>query len=93
MPDIVGYYQQLHFQLNELELFYNLPIYDENITTRFSKCHHISKLICSHAKQFSSTQCIEDRKCQLYHNKKKLFTDNGIHAPTLLKIDDELRSK
>ena len=52
MPDIVGYYQQLHFQLNELELFYNLPIYDENITNRFSKCHHISKLICSHAKQF-----------------------------------------
>jgi len=94
MPEVTGYYEQLHFQLNELELFYNFPvIQNEEADKRFDPCPHIDNLLCSRAHELAPDQCITERKCELYHNREDLVTSLGIHAPTLMRIDKELRSK
>ncbi len=89
MP-LTGYYQQLHFKLNDLELFYNMPVVI-NPETTMAKCHHVENLICSKAKEFTPEYCIKERKCELYMEKDKLFRELGIHGPTLKNIDKKLR--
>ena len=92
MVKVTGYYQQLHFQMEELELFYNFPvIQDTDADKRFDPCPHIQKLMCSRSHELAPELCITQRKCELYHNRDVLTTENGIHAPTLLRIDEEIR--
>jgi len=91
--NITGYYSQLHFQLNELELYYNLPvIQNEEDDKVFNKCPHIENLHCSRAHELAPKKCITQRECELYFNREELFQENGIHAPTLKQIDKDLRS-
>ena len=91
---VTGYYQQLHFQMDELELFYNFPVVqDPEADKRFDPCPHIAKLMCSRAHELAPNLCISERKCELYENRGDLTSENGIHAPTLLRIDEEIRAK
>ncbi|MHA2504232.1 MAG: hypothetical protein ACXAE3_15345, partial [Candidatus Kariarchaeaceae archaeon] len=80
--------------LNELELFYNFPlIQDEESGKRFDPCPHIPKLLCSRAHELAPDKCISERKCELYFNRDGLTNKNGIHAPTLQRIDKEIRER
>jgi hypothetical protein len=91
---ITGYYQQIHFQCSDLELFYNLPVIsnpDDDKT--FQACPHIDKLLCSRAHELAPDKCITERECELYEYREELFQIEGIHAPTLQEIDRQLRSK
>ena len=89
---IKRFHSQIHFQLNELILFYNFPIISEEVKNN-APCHHIEKLRCSRADELTSDECINVRKCELYHNKARLFTTVGIDVNELKLLDQELRNK
>lgn len=78
--------------MNELMLYYNFPIISEEVQEN-SKCHHIEKLRCSRAHELSPQQCIEERKCELYHNQEKLFFEVGIDVYSLQELDNKLRNR
>ncbi len=87
---LTGYHAQAHFRANDLELYYNFPMEPPK---GFAPCHHIEKLVCSKAQEFSPGDCINVRKCELEQFKDQLFRKYGIHGPTLLKVDKILREK
>ncbi len=84
------FYQEIHFKMNELMLYYNFPVISAEIE-EILKCHHIEKLRCSRAGELSPEQCIEERKCELYLNQEKLFFEVGIDVLSLQELDNELR--
>ncbi len=93
MPtNITGYYEQIHFQLNDLKLFYNVPAATEEVDS-YAVCPHIDKLRCSRAKELAPDKCITERKCELYEFREKLFFDVGVDGAELKKLDELLRKK
>lgn len=87
-----GYYSQIHFKLNELELYYNLPVAPEiRAEDNLQQCPHVPKLLCSRAHELAPDKCISERKCEIYFNREQLFSELGIHAPTLKQMDEDLR--
>lgn len=90
LTNLTGYYNQLHFKCNELELFYNFPIIQPK-NLKLEKCPHISNLKCSRAHELAPDKCITERKCELYEIRDELFREYGIHAPTLKELDKRLR--
>ncbi|MHA2089250.1 MAG: hypothetical protein ACW98K_00200 [Candidatus Kariarchaeaceae archaeon] len=94
MPDkVTGYYQQIHFKINELILFYNYPTITDEVS-RFGECPHIKKLRCSRAHELAPDRCITERKCEVHLNREVLFIDGvGINGSELKKLDQKLREK
>ena len=93
MPtNITGYYEQVHFHLNELKLYYNIPPDTEEIAS-YSKCPHIDKLRCSRAKELAPDKCITERKCELYEFRDRLFFDVGVDGTELKNLDELIRNK
>ncbi len=86
------FYQEIHFKLNELMLYYNFPVITEELQ-KVNECHHIEQLRCSRAKDLSPSQCIDDRKCELYLNQELLFYPEGIDVKALQALDNALRGK
>lgn len=87
---ITGYHQQAHFKCNELVLYFNMQPPDED---NFQPCPHIEKLRCSRAEELAPDKCRTERKCELLENKSAIFRELGIHGPSLMKLDEELRKK
>ncbi|MHA2168749.1 MAG: hypothetical protein ACXAB7_02450 [Candidatus Kariarchaeaceae archaeon] len=94
MPDkVTGFYQQIHFKINELILFYNYQEITDEIAS-FGKCPHVKKLRCSRAHGLAPDRCITERKCEIYLNREVLFIDGvGINGSELKKLDQKLREK
>ncbi|MCY3410268.1 MAG: hypothetical protein INQ03_01410 [Candidatus Heimdallarchaeota archaeon] len=91
LDSIEGYYKQLHFKSNDLELFYNLPVVSpDNI--QLKHCPHIDQLICSRAHELAPDKCITERDCEIYKFRDDLFKELGIRAKALLELDKKLRT-
>ena len=90
MP-LEGYYNQIHFKCQELELFYNLPVIASE-DTPLEDCPHIENLVCSRAHELAPDNCKTERKCELLELKDELFKENGIHARTLRDLDTRLKN-
>ena len=91
MTGLEGYYKQIHFKCNELELFYNMPV----VTTEESPlqdCPHIENLICSRAHELAPDKCVTERKCEIFELKEELFKEKGIRAKVLRDLDKMLSS-
>ncbi|MCE7734756.1 MAG: hypothetical protein GPJ54_07770 [Candidatus Heimdallarchaeota archaeon] len=86
------FYEEIHFKLNELLLYYNIPVITEEMTETL-ECHHIEKLRCSRANDLTPDQCINDRKCELYLNQELLFFEPGVDVKALQALDNALRKK
>lgn len=92
--NLTGYYSQIHFKCRELELFYNLPVVQEEYDDKtFESCPHISGLMCSRAHELAPDKCITERECELYELRDELFQKEGVHAPTLKALDERLRNQ
>ena len=89
---LTAYYQQLHFKYEELELFYNMPVISSDDVS-LKSCHHVPNLMCSRAHELASDKCITERKCEIHALRSELFTEKGIHGPTLQGLDKKLRKK
>lgn len=88
---LVGYYQQLHFKCNELELFYNMPVVAPDDAS-LEECPYIDKLICSKAYEYAPDKCETERKCEILELRNKLFSEKGINAIELRELDKLLRT-
>ena len=89
---LTAYYQQLHFKYDELELFYNMPVISSD-EVPLESCPHVPNLMCSRAHELAPDKCITERKCDIYSLRHELFTEKGIHGPTLQDLDKKLRKK
>lgn len=85
-----GYYNQIHFKCNDLELFYNLPVITSE-DAPLEDCPHIDGLVCSRAHELAPDKCKTERKCEILELKDELFRENGIHARALRDLDAHLR--
>ncbi len=88
---LVGYYKQLHFKCDDLELFYNMPVVAPD-DVPLNECPHINNLICSRAHELAPDKCVQLRKCEILELKDTLFESKGINALVLRDLDNRLRS-
>jgi len=69
---------------------YNLPVIGVETLPR---CHHIDKLYCSKANEYSPDHCINVRKCEIYQSRDLLFHDLGINASNLADLDKLIKNQ
>lgn len=84
------YYQEIHFKMNELMLYYNFEVISEEVE-KSEECPHVDKLRCSRSAELAPNKCITQRKCEIYFNRDILFTEVGINVKALQELDYKLR--